>query len=141
MKILIDYNRTLYNPETNTLYEGVQETLKALSKDNELILISRNEPNRERRLQELGIEEYFTKIAFVAEKNSTLFNELLVGEKKALVIGDRIREEISIGNELGLITIWVRQGKFNGETPRYQEEEPAFVVGDMREVSDLILNI
>ena len=62
MKIIFDYNRTIFDPETDNLYLGVLELLQKLSSKYELFLISRNEPTRKKRLEELNIKNYFQKI-------------------------------------------------------------------------------
>jgi phosphoglycolate phosphatase-like HAD superfamily hydrolase len=90
MKIIFDYNRTLYNPETNSLYFGVIKLLQDLSKNHELFLISKNEPGREDGLEKQGIKKYFKKISFVEEKTTDLFKELVQGDKNSFVIGDRV---------------------------------------------------
>lgn len=138
MKIIFDYNRTLFDPETDALYAGVIELLKKLSEQNELSLISRNDPSHENRLQELGIRGYFKEIAFVEEKTTQIFKKLADGEQNIIVIGDRIKEEISLGNQLGFITIWIRQGKFSEESPANEEENPRYTVDGIEGLQNII---
>ncbi len=144
MKIIFDYNRTLFNPDTDSLYQGVIGLLKNLSKKNELFLISRNELGRKGRLQELGIENYFKKMAFVEEKTLKIFEDLICDERRpdnkanVLVIGDRVKEEIFLGNQLGFITIWVQQGKFSNELPTKPEEQPIHTVKNIEDLKDII---
>ena len=137
MKIILDYNRTLFNPEADRLYEGVRGVLKGLSRENELLLISMNEPGRNERLKELGIKNYFQKIVFVENKTKEIFESLSQGLKDVVVVGDRVRSEISLGRQLGFTTIWVRQGKFSGELPE-ESSEPDFIINDIRELQDII---
>ena len=40
MKIIFDYNRTIFDPETDDLYQGVFELISDLSKKYELYLVS-----------------------------------------------------------------------------------------------------
>jgi FMN phosphatase YigB (HAD superfamily) len=138
MKIIFDYNRTLYNPETNSLYFGVIKLLQDLSKNHELFLISKNEPGREDGLEKQGIKKYFKKISFVDEKTTDLFKELVQGDKNSFVIGDRVREEIFVGNQLGFITIWVQQGKFAVELPENLNQEPNYIVKSIDEIKNII---
>jgi len=138
MKIIFDYNRTIFNPEADSLYQGVVKLLQDLSKKNELFLISRNEPGRKNKLKKLGIEQYFENITFVEEKTIELFKELAQGDKNILVIGDRVKEEICIGNQLNFITIWVQQGKFANELPTKSEEKPSFTVKNIEEIKNIV---
>ena len=141
MKIIFDYNRTLYDPETDALSHGALELLKYSSKGNELFLISRAEPGRSERLERSKIRKYFKRLAFVDVKTPELFLELSDEDKDAIVIGDRVREEIRIGNRLGMKTIWVRQGKFADEMPEGCDDKPTFIVTDLGEVREIISNL
>jgi FMN phosphatase YigB (HAD superfamily) len=76
MKIIFDYNRTLFNPDTGNLYPDVLSILSTLSKNHELFLVSRNDPRRESMLVSLGISSFFKKKLFVDTKTATLFKEL-----------------------------------------------------------------
>jgi len=46
MKILFDYNRTLFNPDTNSVYPDVFLVLKTLSLKHELFLITLDKPEK-----------------------------------------------------------------------------------------------
>src|SRR3989344_1325729 len=117
MKIIFDYNRTLYDPETKSFYPGAVALVSALALKHELYLISRREPERANYLEQSGLKELFTDIAFVEEKTVALFQRFAGGDKNTVVIGDRVTEEITIGNRLGLRTVWLKQGKFAAELP------------------------
>lgn len=140
MKIIFDYNRTIFDPEKNKLYFGVFEMLKRLASKHDLFLISRNEPRRKDRFEKLGIKKYFQKIRFVDEKNEETFKALIGDSKNVLVVGDSIRDEIKIGNKLGLITIRLKNGKFANEMPASLEEEPMFNISKITELEKIILN-
>jgi FMN phosphatase YigB (HAD superfamily) len=138
MKIIFDYNRTIFNPDTSALYSGAFELLSLLSKNHELFLISKNEPGRKDNLKELGIEDFFKETIFVKEKSVEIFKEIVGQEEKALVIGDRIKGEISVGNKLNFTTVWIRQGKFANEGPESKGEEPNHTINDIRELMEIL---
>lgn len=140
MKIIFDYNRTIFDPEKNNLYSGVFEMLKRLASKHELFLISRNEPSRKDKFEKLGIKNYFQKTTFVDEKNTEMFKDLIGDSKKVLVVGDSLRDEIKIGNKLGLITVRLKNGKFANEIPVSLEEEPMFNISEITELEKIILN-
>ena len=139
MKIIFDYNRTLFDPETEQLYSGVLQLLKDLAKKHELFLISRNEKGRKRSMHARGIEKFFQKKAFVRKKTKRIFQKL-VGRfsKDVIVIGDRVREEIRIGNMLGYRTIWLRRGKFSSELPLNEKEVPKHIICKIIECRKII---
>ena len=140
MKIIFDYNRTIFDPDTDNLYLGVLELLKKLSSKYELFLISRNEPTRKKRLEELNIKNYFQKILFVNEKSKQVFEEIAGNTKKVIVVGDSISDEIKIGNQLGLTTIRLKRGKFATETPKDVYEIAQFEIANINELENIILN-
>jgi len=138
MKIIFDYNRTIFNPDTGALYLGVLELINNLSKNHELSLISKNEPGRKDVLQELGIDTFFKNILFVDTKSTEIFKQIVGNENMAIVVGDRIFGEIAVGNELGYITVWVRQGKFKDEIPKSKHQEPNHTIDNIRELKEII---
>lgn len=138
MNIIFDYNRTLFNPEINSLYPGVIELLKNLCTYNDLFLVSKNEPGRKDKLEELRIKHYFKKISFIENKTIQTFKEFAQYTDRTCVVGDRIMDEIRLGNQLGFITIWVRQGAFAHEFFSSQEEKPSHIVNDIRELQNII---
>jgi FMN phosphatase YigB (HAD superfamily) len=138
MKIIFDYNRTIFNPETDTLYGGVLELLKDLSVNHNLVLISKDEAGRDVKLKDLGIDGYFENKIFVKEKTVEVFKKLIENNEKVLVIGDRVRGEISIGNQLGFITVWIKQGKFANELPQNQNEIPNHEIDEIKQLSEII---
>lgn len=139
MKIIFDYNRTIFDPETDNLYPDVLELLQKLSVKCELFLISRNEPTREKRLEEFNIKNYFQKIVFVSEKSKKVFEEMAGNTKNIIVVGDSINDEIKIGNQLGFITVRLKKGKFAMDIPKNQNEIAKFEIADIKDLENIIL--
>jgi ribonucleotide monophosphatase NagD (HAD superfamily) len=140
MTILFDYNRTLFNPETESLYPGAVELLENLAPKAMLLLVSKNEPTRSDKLERLGIKKFFKKVAFVDLKTEQLFKDLVSaagGTGPVLVVGDRVQGEIRVGKAAGFITVWVKQGKFAEILPT-EEETPTYTVNDIRELQKII---
>ena len=138
MKIIFDYNRTLFNPETGNLYPNAFNVLSVLNKDHELFLVSRNDPRRESMLVDLGISDFFTKKVFVDTKTTTLFKDLVGLDEKVLVIGDRIKGEVCIGNQCGYVTIWLKQGKFMNDFPETDEEQPDHIIEEINQLLEIV---
>lgn len=138
MEIIFDYNRTIFNPETGELYPGVFEILLKLSKHNQLYLISQNEKGRAMKLNNLGIKPFFKKVVFVNEKTVQSFVELVGHTHDVMVIGDRVKYEIKIGNKLGYVTVWLRQGKFACEIPKNKVETPTHIIDEISQIYEII---
>jgi FMN phosphatase YigB (HAD superfamily) len=137
MKIIFDYNRTLFDPETDSLYQGVPGLLRVLSKKYDLFLISKNEPGRREKFEKMSIKKYFQKVVFVENKTTELFEDLSNNSHDVFVVGDRVREEIFLGNVLGFITIWVKQGKFACELPT-KEQTPQYIINNIQELQNIL---
>jgi ribonucleotide monophosphatase NagD (HAD superfamily) len=56
------------------------------------------------------------------------------------VIGDRIKEEIRVGNSCGMATAWYRCGKFAQELPQQDIEEPKYIITNLEQVLKLIFD-
>jgi FMN phosphatase YigB (HAD superfamily) len=138
MIIIFDYNRTIFNPETNSLYDGVLKLLESLYLNHSLVLVSKDELGREVMLKNMGIAKYFINTIFVKEKTVEVFKSLVKNDEKILVVGDRVRGEICIGNQLGFITIWVAQGKFANEIPQNENEIPNHTIEEIKQLNKII---
>jgi FMN phosphatase YigB (HAD superfamily) len=138
MKILLDYNRTIFDPETDMLYPGVFDILRRLSVRHELFLISRDEPSRKERMEELDIRQYFQKILFVKEKSKQIFSEITDDAKDVIVVGDSIGDEIKVGNQLGFITVRLKKGMFATAIPKDADEVAKFELSDINELEKII---
>lgn len=138
MKIIFDYNRTVFNPDTNNLYDGVLEVLEKLSRNHELLLVSKYESTRNNVIKKLGINIYFKKIILVEEKTKKIFADLVGDDKDVLVVGDRIKGEIYLGNLLGLNTVWIRQGKFSNELHTKEVEKPDYTINNIKQLLEII---
>jgi len=138
MKIIFDYNRTIYDPEKLELYDGVYDLLNRLSQEHKLYLVSKNEPGRGNIITELGIGDFFNEIIFVDNKTTTDFQKLVGADTNVVVVGDRVKGEIKIGNMLGYKTVWVRQGKFKHELPEEETEEPDVVIHNITDLFNVL---
>ena len=59
-----------------------------------------------------------------ADELRKYFDEKRLDPASSYMVGDRVRDEIVIGNRLGIQTVWVRIGKFSTEVPRDKTEMP-----------------
>ncbi|MDP2704316.1 MAG: HAD hydrolase-like protein [bacterium] len=138
--IIFDFNRTLYDPNTDSLVSGALQVLQRFSLAFSLYLLSTDSPSRLFCIKDLGIERYFKKIVLVPEKSIPVFEFLarFADIPSSYVVGDRVRSEIRMGKTVGFQTIWVQSGKFSEETPRTATEQPDHTVSSLLEILSLI---
>ncbi len=140
--ILIDFNRTIFDPDRDKMYPKALDTLQYLAQSYDLYLISKVESNRTEKLKKLKIKDLFREVHFVEEKTEKLFEEILqvYDKKSSYVIGDVSVNEIAIGIKIETNTIWVRQGKFkNVELPPWHKK-PTHIIKKIEEVRNIIVS-
>lgn len=124
---IFDFNRTLYDPDSGALVPGAIKNLEVLKRGGALLfLIGKGTNERTNLINELGLQRYFDEIIVKEEKDIADFEYLKkkFPDTDFYVIGDRVKKEITYGNRCGFKTIWLRQGKFAGELPETEEENP-----------------
>jgi len=140
--IIFDFNRTIYDPDRGALLPNVELVLQTLQTMGfALFLVSRAGESRRKLIADLGIAKYFVDIVVSDEKSRKDFASLLSPEvslPQSFVVGDRVRQEIAIGNSLGFQTIWLRQGRFSQETPQNDQEEPKFIIQNLSDLPGLL---
>ena len=138
--VIVDYNRTIYDPYTNVLMDGALEMLQGLKqKGCTLVLVSRG-ADREARLRELGLTELFAERLNVWDKTPELFKEIMARHpaEKTYVIGDHPYQEIRAGNLAGAFTIQFDQGVFADYAPESEADTPRVKIKKLEEALDRI---
>ena len=128
------------NPEFEKLiiYLDTKEVLEKLKENHKLILISQgNLENQNKRIDVLGIRDYFDEILLCEHSRKEevfkkVFSNLELKADKILVVGDRIDNEIKIGNELGMQTCRIMKGKYKILKPKFKIEEPDYVINNLK---------
>ena len=114
------------------LLEGVEETLKTLSKSYRLILVTKGDLlDQERKLEKSGLTNYFHHIEVLSDKKETnysnLLNHLDIKASEFLMIGNSLKSDIlpivninSYAIHVPFHTTWlheqVREEETNGKT-------------------------
>ena len=55
-----------------------------------------------------------------------------------VVIGDRIRSEITLGKQCGYTTIWFKNGKFAEEAPEDADQVPDYTITSLNELPEVL---
>ena len=143
--IILDFNRTLFDPESNSLIEGAQDLLQNLkNKGFTLILLAQAAPSRADLIKTLDINQYFSEIRLVDTKSKRIFKELANKHQadlsRSYVIGDRAHQELRFGHQAGWQTIWVKQGKFSNESPTKYKYRPTHTIKHLSNIDPLLKN-
>ncbi len=143
--VIFDWKRTLYNPEEKNLISGSLELLNFIYQKNiPIVLIGKGGEDMYLEVDRLGVRKYFADILFKeGEKEVETFRKY-VNEKlpeSTLLVGDRVRSELEVGNLLGATTVWVKQGQFATEEPENENQRPNFTVSSLNEMIKLFYEI
>lgn len=139
--IVFDFNRTIFDPDQKKLFPGAGRLLSQLKRKYRLGLFTTGGEERKKLIDELGLTNTFDFVLVVKIKTleslKRCLQELKRAPCEALVVGDRVRKEIYLGNQLGMITVWLRQGKYAKEKPETRGQRPTFFIqslGQLREI-------
>lgn len=141
--VIFDFNRTLFDPDTNALLPGARELLEKLrARAIPLFLISKRDEGRPQLLKELDLEGLFEDTLFVERKDPALFREIAhrvdANPINIYVIGDYLHKEIRSGNQAGMRTIWLKRGKFSELKPEIEADYPWKTIRELQEVHEII---
>lgn len=125
------------------LYPQVPELLENLQQKYHLGIIANQNAGTEDRLQQFGIREYFSLIAAsgelgIAKPDLRIF-EFAVQQaqcqpEEAIMIGDRLDNDIEPAGNLGMRTIWVKQGMGKFGSVGLLSAKPSYTVENISEI-------
>lgn len=124
-------------PEAKSVLEKLKE------KGYKLGIIANQSLGTKERLRSWGILKYFDVVAASAEegiaKPDLRIFEIALGKagckpQNAVMIGDRIDNDITPANKIGMKTVWIRQGFAKYSTPTEEYEEADFVISNLNEI-------
>ena len=142
MRLLgVDYPE--WSPLYEELYPDTMECLRILKKKYKLGIIANQIPGAEKRLEEMGIRRYFDMIVSSAEEgvakpDSRIFNIALTRAgctpEQAVMIGDRIDNDIVPAKQMGMKTVWIKQGVGRYWNIQGDSETPGYEVNNLSEL-------
>lgn len=144
-RVIFDWKRTLYDPDTKTLVKGTFDILDFLKNMGvKMVLMGKGGEDMNEEVGRFKLKKYFGKILFIeGEKDPKVFKPYVSSKdpRNTIFIGDRVRSELAIGNLLGATTIWVKQGKFASETPESNSQKPHYTVNSLVECLSILKNL
>lgn len=131
-----------------TLYQDTARSLELLSTKYKIGIIANQELGTKDRLEKYGILQYIDLVVASAEEGVSkpdrrIFKIALQRSdckpSQAVMIGDRIDNDIVPAKLLGMHTIWVKQGFGQYWNVQEEDEKPDYVVNHIKEICDFLL--
>ena len=142
MKLLgVEY--PVWSPEYEELYPDTAECLRTLGKKYKLGIIANQIPGAEKRLENMGIRQYFDVFVASAEEgvakpDPRIFSIALARAgctpDQAVMIGDRIDNDIAPAKQMGMKMVWIKQGVGQYWNIQGDYETPDFEVNSLSEL-------
>lgn len=141
-------NKTPWRSEDEVPFDDCAETLRALcDRGYQLGIIANQKPGAKNRLDAWGLGRYFSVIASSAEMgiskpNKELFTRALAmadcRPENAVMVGDRLDNDIRPAKELGMKTIRIRKGIAGYAKPSCEAETPDYSVDSLSEIISVL---
>lgn len=139
--------KTPWHTEDEKPYEEAKHVLEALyEKSYNIGIIANQSLGTEKRLEGWGLMKYIKLVVASAEEgvakpDSEIFlralNRADCLPENAVMIGDRIDNDIEPANKLGMKTIWVRQGFAVYQTPMNEFQQADYSVDRLQEILEV----
>lgn len=136
--------KTPWHSEDEVPFDDCEETLRALcDRGYQLGVIANQKPGAKDRLDAWGLGRYFSVIASSAElgvskPDKEIFLRALAmadcRPKNAVMVGDRLDNDIRPAKELGMKTIRIRKGITGYAKPSCEAETPDDTVDSLSEI-------
>lgn len=139
---------TPWHSEDEAVYPQAAECLAGLHRRYHIGIIANQNPGTADRMEQYGLFQYLDLIIASAEEGVAkpdlrIFQLALrradCPPEKAVMIGDRLDNDIAPAKRAGLKTIWIRQGFGGMATPLTEEETPDCSVNDLYGLIELLL--
>lgn len=133
--------------ELEKLYPDTKMILEALSKNYRLGVIANQSLGTKERLDNWNIGKYFDVVVASAEAGCSkpdlkIFNLALeqAGCKpnESVMIGDRLDNDIIPAKQLGMKTVWVRQGFAKYQCVNSEHEQPDYIIDTIGDILDIL---
>ena len=141
--------RPAWRTDLETLYPQTKEILEQLGPEYKLGIIANQLPGLEERLKDFGILDYFSAIFSSAEfglakPDPAIFRLALQKTNclphQAIMIGDRLDNDIVPAKRIGMKTIWIKQGFSRLAQAKNLEERADWTVEKLIDVLPILLS-
>ena len=138
---------TPWHSEDEIVYPQAAECLTQLHRKYKLGIIANQIPGTASRMEQYGLSQHLDLIVASAEEgiekpDPRIFELALKWAnclpENAAMIGDRLDNDIMPAKQLGLKTIWIRQGFGGMGTPLTEKDAPDYCVNNLEELFELL---
>lgn len=139
--------KTPWHKEDERLYPEAASCLERLHKHYKIGIIANQSAGSEERLERFGILKYIDLLVASAEEGvakpdkrifEIALNRAGCKPSEAAMVGDRLDNDIVPANELGMYTIWIKQGNWIYATPKEALEYPDWTIENLNELRELV---
>ena len=136
-----------WHTEDEILYPDAAQCLKNLCRKYKIGIIANQELGTKDRLQQQGILQYIDLVIASAEEDVAKPDEKIFKialeraackSDNAIMIGDRIDNDIIPAKNLGFHTIWIKQGFGQYWNITKEDETPDCIVQNLTELCDIL---
>lgn len=144
---LLGVELTKWHEEDEVLYSDAARCLELLSRKYKIGIIANQSPGTKARLEKHGILRYIDLVVASAEegvaKPDRRIYEIALNRSncepgEAVMVGDRIDNDIVPAKALGMHTIWIRQGFGRYWKIKEEIEKPDFTVDNLTEITGIL---
>ena len=138
-----------WNSDDEFVYPEAESCLSELSKHYKIGIIANQKLGSEQRLEKLGLLKHIDLVIASAEEGIAkpdlrIFQIALeradCKPEEAVMVGDRLDNDIAPANKIGMKTVWIKQG-FGGLSETITEvEQPDFTVNSLHALLPLFIN-
>lgn len=138
---------TPWHSEDEIVYPQAAECLTQLHRKYKLGIIANQIPGTASQMEQYGLSQHLDLIVASAEEgiekpDPRIFELALKWAnclpENAAMIGDRLDNDIMPAKQLGLKTIWIRQGFGGMGTPLTEKDAPDYCVNNLEELFELL---
>lgn len=142
-------DRPAWRTDLETLYPQTKEILEQLGQEYKLGIIANQLPGLEERLKDFGILDHFSAIFSsadlgLAKPDLAIFRLALQKTNclphQAIMIGDRLDNDIVPAKRIGMKTIWIKQGFSRLAQVKNLEERADWTVKKLIDVLPILLS-
>ena len=140
--------KTPWHKEDEVPYPDAEDVLRYLrSHGYKIGVIANQSLGTAERLEKWGLLKYIDAVAASAElgvskPDRAIFDKALemagCKAQEAVMVGDRLDNDIVPAKKLGMKTIWIRQGFAIYQNPQNTEEQPDYIVDRLTELKKIL---
>lgn len=136
-----------WNSDDEYVYPESEEVLRELSERYHVGIIANQNLGSEERLEKLGLLRYIDLVIASAEEGVAkpdlrIFQIALeranCKPEEAVMVGDRLDNDIIPANKIGITTVWIKQGFASFVNLKAKVEQPDYTISDLSELTSVL---